>query len=99
MTIILGNMDEKETIIKVTTILEGLVIEVKSLSSKIDNLKDGHVQETNTEIALLKARVNEIEDQRKTEKERQFILTTAVITEGLAIIGMIIGHFITKGNG
>lgn len=89
-------MDDKETIVKVTTILEGLVLEVKALSRKIDDLKDGHVQETNTEIALMKSRIDAIDKERETEKTRSFWLMTAIITEGLAIAGSIIIFLITK---
>lgn len=89
-------MDDKETIVKVTTILERLVLEVEALSGKIDDLKDGHVQETNTQIALLKSRIDTIDKERETEKTRSFWLLTAIITEGLAIAGSIIIFLITK---
>lgn len=105
-------MDDKEIIVKVSTILEGLVLQVKTLSDKIDDLKDGHVKETSAQLAVMNEQLNSIKEQYKRENTSERLATGeekvkklestvygllwAAAIEGLALITAIALHFLTK---
>lgn len=101
-------MDDKEIIVKVSTILEGLVLQVKTLSEKIDALKDGHVKETSAQLAVMSEQLKAIKEQNTSERlatgeekvkkleSTVYGLLWAAAFEGLALVGAFILHFLSK---
>lgn len=105
-------MDDKEIIVKVSTILEGLVLQVQALTHKIDELKDGHVRETSSQLAVINEQLKSIKEQNERENTSERLATGeekvkklestvygllwAAALEGLALISAIVLHFLSK---
>lgn len=101
-------MEDKEIIVKVSTILEGLVLQVKTLTDKIDDLKDGHVKETSAQLAVMSEQLGAIQKQNTGERlatgeekikkleSTVYGLLWAAALEGLALISAVVLHFLTK---
>lgn len=95
-------MDDKETLIKVTTILERLVIEVSELNKKVDILKDTDI----SKLRVMEKQLMDIESEdyptkvathaEKISKLESVVYwaIAAIAVEALALITSIIMYFI-----
>ncbi len=54
-------MDEKELLIKLSTLLEGLAEKVKDISAKVDGIRDGFISDARTKIGILETKVVRLE--------------------------------------
>lgn len=96
-------MDEKETLVKVTTILERLVKEVAELSSKVDKLKDEEV----SKIRFIERQIEELDDERMPEtlathaekigrlESTVYWLLGVMIVEACGLASALVFYFIT----
>lgn len=99
-------MDDKETLIKVTTILERLVIEVSQLNNKVDQLKDNDI----SKLRIMEKQLIDIEKEDypakvATHAEKINRLESiiywgigAIALETLTLITSIIIHFVSGGT-
>lgn len=82
-------MDDKETIIKVTTILERLVTEVSELSKKVDTLKDGHIKDQGEDLAVHGEKIKKLESTL-------YGVLWLVAGETVALVSAVITYFVFK---
>ena len=81
---------ERDEIVRLTVVVSSLVTEVKSLSEKVDSLKDDHVFDLERQLAVLQSQNETVNDRLETIEGQFTWLIRTVIAEGLALVTGII---------
>ena len=81
---------DREELIRLTTVVDALVGEVRAVGTKVDSLRDEHIYQLEHKMVVLEHQ-NKTQADKINKIEEQFTWATrAIIGEGLALIAGIV---------